>query len=313
MDIEVVIYILVGMGIVFALPSTVYTFMFLGIFYRRKSIMLERADLKNTQYYPFAERLKKDIEYAKGIACERVELKARDGVTLIGRYYDTNSNKAIVFVHGYQSNSFNNFSTALKYFLDRGYNVLLIDQRAHGDSGGKFTTFGHKEKDDLALWIKYIEEKEGVENIFVYGISMGATTVGYAVEKIKSRKVKGLIMEAGFTCFYDELSGSLGENVFMRKPALNCIYLMAKAFLKIDIKQSIEDSLKNNTIPTLFLHGDIDREVPMEFTDRNFAACASTKERITVKGAGHTLCFLVGDKPLHDKMNTFIENCINFR
>lgn len=310
MDLEVIIYILIGMGIFFVLPSTIYTFMFLGIFYRRKSIMLEKDDVSNTQYAPFAEQLKNDILRAKEISCEMVKIKARDGVQLVGRYYNRNADRTILFIHGYQSNAFNNFSAAMMDFLDKGYNVLLVDQRAHGDSGGRFTTLGCKEREDLLLWIEYADKIAGVENIIIYGISMGATTVGYASESIKTSKVKGLIMEAGFKSFYDELVNSLGC-VFMKKAALNYVYLVAKSVLKVDIRKSVEDSLKNNTIPVLFLHGDTDEEVSIDFTQRSYCACASDKEKITVKGAGHTLCYITGGEELHNKINTFIENCID--
>lgn len=312
MDFEVIIYIFVGIGIFFALPSTIYTFMFLGVFYRRKTIMLEKDDLKNTQYYPFAKELRNDILLAREIPCEKVKLKAKDGVTLFARYYSSSSDKAIIFVHGYQSNAFNNFATAMVDFLNNGYHVLLIDQRAHGNSGGRFTTLGCREKDDLRLWIEYVDRKPEINHIVIYGVSMGATTVGYACEKITSSKVKGLIMEAGFTCFYDELVSSL-SNVFMKKAALNYVYLMSKSLLKVDIKQSIEHPLRNNRIPALFLHGDTDNEVSMEFTKKSFSACAAKKQFITVKGAGHTLCYLAGGEPLRNSINEFIDDCINKR
>lgn len=306
---EIIFYIFVGLGIFFALPSTIYTFMFLGIFYRHRAIMLEKDDIQNTQYYPFAKQLKRDILFVKEIPCENVTIKAKDGVSLFARYYNKNSNKTIIFVHGYQSSAFNNFSTATIDFLNSGYNVLLIDQRAHGNSGGRFTTLGCREKDDLQLWINYIDSKKEVADIIVYGISMGATTVGYAAENVKTNKVKGLIMEAGFTCFYDELVSSLGR-VFMKRAALNYVYLMAKTVLGIDIKQSVESSLKNNKIPVLFLHGDNDKEVPLEFTERSYCACASTKEKIIVNDAGHTLCYITGGQPLQKQINNFIDNCI---
>jgi len=309
MFVKVIIYILVGLGVFFALPSTVYTFMFFGIFHRRRSIMLENDNLENTQYYPYADRLKKDILQARGLPFEEVKLKAQDGALLYGRYYEASSDKAVILVHGYQSNGFNNFSSAMLDFLNKGYNVLLIDQRAHGGSGGKFTAMGRKEKDDLLLWIAYLDAKTEIRSIVVYGISMGAATVGYASERITSCKVKGLIMEAGFPCFYDELTDGLG-NVFMKRAALNCMYLTAKAVLKIDIKESTERSLANNKIPTLFLHGDADKEVPAVFTERNFTACASVKERITVEGAGHTLCYLTGGESLRSRIYGFIEDCI---
>ena len=272
MGIEIIIYILVGLGIFFALPSTIYTFMFIGIFSRRKVIMLEKDNIKNTHYFPYSKQFKRDILYAKELPCENVTITAKDGVSLFARYYNRNSNKTIIFVHGYQSNAFNNFSTAMIDFLNCGYNILLIDQRAHGNSGGRFTTLGCKEKEDLQLWIDYIDRKIEVTDVIIYGISMGATTVGYVAENIKTNKVKGLIMEAGFTCFYDELISSL-EHVFMKQAALNYIYLMSKKVLKIDIKQSVETSLKNNKIPVLFLHGDNDKEVSLEFTERCYYSC----------------------------------------
>lgn len=310
MDFEVILYILIGFGIFFSLPSTIYTTMFLGVFYRRKSIMLEKDDIKKTQYYPYADRFKKDILHAKGLPCETVELKAKDGVLLAGRYYNQNATKTIVFVHGYQSNAFNNFSTAMIRFLQKGYNVLMVDQRAHGNSAGRFTTLGCREKDDLLLWIEYIAAKEEVTDIIVYGISMGATTVGYASESIKTKKVKCLIMEAGFTCFFDELTFSLSVN-FMKNAALNYIYLMAKSCLKINIKQSVEDSLKNNTIPVLFLHGDSDKDVPIDFTKRSYLACKGEKKMITVKDAGHALCYVLADESVRLDIDRFIENCVN--
>lgn len=310
MVIEVICYILIGIGVFFALPSTIYTFMFLGVFHRRKSIMLESDDLTGTQYLPFADRFKTDIPRARAIPCDRVEMQAKDGVKLVGRYYDKQSDKTILFVHGYQSNPFNNFSAITLDFLNQGFNVLLIDQRAHGESGGRFTTMGNREKYDLLRWIAYAEGKAGVEHIFVYGISMGATTVGYASELIQSKKVKGLVMEAGFTCFYDELTSSLGQ-VFMRQAALNYVYLMTKSVLKTDIKQSVEASLKNNKIPVLFLHGDVDKEVPIDFTKRSFEACASPKKMVTVEGAGHTLCYLTGGETVRREIGDFIQECIN--
>ena len=312
MDIELIIYILIGIGVFFALPSTMYTFMFFGIFYRHKVIRLEKDDLKDTHYYPYAEKLKKDILQVKELPCEMVKIKAKDGVSLCARYYDRNFDKAIIFAHGYQSNSFNNFATATLDFLNEGYNVLLIDQRAHGDSGGKFTTLGCKEKEDLQLWIDYVAQKKEITDIVVYGISMGATTVGYAAQNIKTDKVKALIMEAGFTCFYDELESSVGP-IFMRQAALKYVYLMSKTVLGVDIKQSVETSLKNNTIPVLFLHGDDDKDVSIEFTKRSYLACAGKKEMLTVEGAGHTLCYIAGGRPIQQKIRDFIDACIEKR
>ena len=312
MVIEIIIYILLGFGVIFALPSTVYLFMFFGVFFRRQSLLLESADLKNTQYEPYTERLKTDILYAKQLAFEEITLTATDGITLYGRYYKGKSDKLVILSHGYHASGFNNFAAILKDLLERGYNVLMIDQRGHGNSGGHFTTLGCKEQDDLQLWIAYADEKNEIQDVLIYGISMGSTTVGLASDKIVSKKVKGLIMEAGFTCFYDELQWSLGTGS-IKKMALSCIHLYSKAFLKTDIRQSTEETLARNTLPVLFLHGDNDLEVPIEFTERNYHSCASKKEFIKVKGAGHTLCYIAGDASVRAAILEFIDECTNNR
>ena len=309
MVIRIIIWVLVGGGIFFALPSTVYTVMFLGVFHRGKRFLIESDNLKNTQYYPLAEKLKEDILQVKALPYKGVELTASDGVGLFGRYYENTSDRAVILVHGYQSNAFNNFSGILKDFLKKGYSVLLIDQRAHGQSGGRFTRVGHYEKDDLLLWIDYIAGQKQIKDIVIYGISMGAATVGYASEHIKSEKVKALVMEAGFNTFYEMLSDNF-DKVIMKKYALSYIYLTAKRFLKIDIKKRVEESLKNNKVPTLFLHGDTDKEVKLDYTMRSFTACASKKQMITVEGAGHTLCYHIGGETVQQKIHSFLDGCI---
>ena len=55
--------------------------------------------------------------------------------------------------------------------------LLLVDQRACGKSEGKYITFGAKEKYDILLWIKFINERYyGKKTIYIHGTSMGAAT-----------------------------------------------------------------------------------------------------------------------------------------
>lgn len=304
-DILNIILIFCASGIIFVLPSTIYTAMFWGIFYRHKPVFLDTEDLKGTTYYPYSDELKKSIIEAKQIECQLVSIKSNDGLKLVGRYYDKNSDTTIILVHGYQSNSFNNFSSLLKYFLSSGFNVLMVDQRAHGMSEGHFTTAGCKEKYDLINWISWLNSNSNCSDIFIYGISMGATTIGLASDKIDDPKVKGLIMEAGFTSFREELWFSSGK-VFMKKAALNYVVLCAKCFLNSDIGESTVEALAKTSIPVLFLHGSDDKEVPLEHTEKNFHACASEKSFLVVDGAPHTLCYFVGKETVQNKINEFI-------
>ena len=304
-DVLNIILIFCVSGIFFVLPSTIYSVMFWGIFYRRRPLMLDSDDLKRSSYYPYRDELRRIITEAKKYEYSPVTIRSNDGLKLAAKYYAKDSDTTLVLMHGFQSNAYNNFSSLLTYFLSCGYNVLAVDQRAHGESEGHFTTTGCKEQYDLINWISWLEENTECESIFIYGISMGATTIGLASDKITSPKVKGLIMEAGFTSFYEELYHS-AKRVFMKQAAMNYIVLCAKHLLKADIKQKAADSLSQTAIPVLFFHGSDDNEVPMSHTEENYNACASEKSLSVIEGAGHTLCHLVGRERVEKDLGEFI-------
>ena len=307
MDLTIILWIIVGGGIFFALPPTVHFFMFWGVFHRKRPLYLDQDDTKGTPYYPYREEIKSNIEKAKSIPCEMVHITTRDGLKLSGRYYDSHASKTVICIHGFQSNAYNNFSLALVRFLERQYNVLLVDQRAHGKSKGHFTTGGVLEQYDLCQWVDMEAQKEQIESIYLYGISMGATTAGLASNKITVDKVKAIVMEAGFTSFADETAWNV-RFVFSRNAILRAIKFYAKLFLKIDISTPAAASLAQTKIPVLFLHGDVDEAVPLSFTMTNYHACASQKELMVVSGAHHTLCWLVGGDEVGERIFRFIED-----
>ena len=93
-------------------------------------------------------------------------------------------------VHGFRAIPFSNFSYSAYYFLEHGYNVLLISQRAHEKSEGKYITLGYLESTDVNEWVKYLEEKRGLNRIIIYGTSMGADTVLVSQGRMEQKAVK---------------------------------------------------------------------------------------------------------------------------
>lgn len=59
-------------------------------------------------------------------------------------------------------------------FLNEGYSVLLPDSRAHGESGGRFVTYGLLEKYDVLSWANWLK-KAGCGKLYALGESMGAS------------------------------------------------------------------------------------------------------------------------------------------
>ena len=103
---------------------------------------------------------KDSLEYLDSLSSERVYTKSFDGLRLAASYYNNNnSNTTILLFHGYRSDGRFDFACAVKYYIEMGLNVLVVDQRANGESEGRLITFGVKERRDAVTWTNFINEK----------------------------------------------------------------------------------------------------------------------------------------------------------
>jgi dipeptidyl aminopeptidase/acylaminoacyl peptidase len=91
---------------------------------------------------------------------------------------DPASDRTIIFAHGYRKNRLQDDAKALPLalaFVKQGYNVLMLDFRNSGESGGKLTSVGYLEKQDLLGAIDWVKTNRP-GRIGIVGFSMGATT-----------------------------------------------------------------------------------------------------------------------------------------
>ena len=79
----------------------------------------------------------------------------------------------MIFLHGFTENRL----VGLNYrnlYLNAGFNLLLVDSRDHGESGGESVTWGVYEKQDLDQWVDWVRQRFPVGMIGVHGVSLGA-------------------------------------------------------------------------------------------------------------------------------------------
>ena len=110
---------------------------------------------------------------------EDIFLPSHDGLRLHGQLLQQPGAKGtILLFHGYRSSWIIDFSIVLPYYYSLGYNLLAVDERAHGQSEGVYITFGIHERRDAATWAQYAAMHFGPDHpLFLGGLSMGATTV----------------------------------------------------------------------------------------------------------------------------------------
>jgi alpha-beta hydrolase superfamily lysophospholipase len=109
-----------------------------------------------------------------------VSAVASDGNEVPGTYYDMGSDKCVVLVHGAGGDRVSIYPLAEGY-LQRGYDVIAIDQRGCGVNPDDQVTFGINERLDVEAMVKFAREELGNDEVIVHGQSMGAqTTAIYA-------------------------------------------------------------------------------------------------------------------------------------
>ncbi|MBK9487254.1 MAG: alpha/beta hydrolase [Chitinophagaceae bacterium] len=136
-----------------------------------------------------------------------VYLQTKDSLKLEAWYIAADSSKGTVLLfHGHGGNKSGVIKEA-ESFNKMGYNTLLLDFRAHGNSEGNTCTIGFNETEDIKLAYDHIKNK-GEKNIVLWGISMGASTIAKAVKDYQLEPQK-VILEMPFGTIKDAVRGRL--------------------------------------------------------------------------------------------------------
>lgn len=245
----------------------------------------------------YGDAPKKAKEWLRSQKYTEVEIHSSvDDTKLNALYFPREGAKRMVLcVHGYRGKAIGDMAGIDKWFLENGCELLLIEQRCCGNSGGKYITFGAREKYDVLDWVDFLEERNRKSMpIYLYGVSMGAATISCAAGLTLPPNVRGLIADCGYTSMLDITSICLKK--WYRLPAFplmqsfdrRCEYRAHFRMAEADA----EKSLRNCRIPSLFVHGTQDAFVPPSHAVRNYRACGSDQKNLLwVDGAGHATAF----------------------
>jgi len=202
------------------------------------------------------------------------------GVKLKGWWFHAPQKRGtVVFLHGLSDNRGNGVGIA-DHFLDRGYDVIEYDSRAHGESEGDACTYGFYEKQDLRRVLDRVEAKP----IAVMGVSLGA---GIALQAAaEDRRIVGVVAVSSFSDL--RTAGRERAPWFASKGNLAEAFAIAEKegkFRADDVSPMAAAALIK--VPTLVIHGEKDDETPAAHSNRIFAALHEPKRLIVVANAGH--------------------------
>lgn len=273
---------------------------FMMVFYspKRKPLGPDEYEIPEGEIYEvFREDMIAWTKEIRSMPHEDIKILSKDGLTLSGKYFEYEKDAPIeLLFHGYKGNAERDLCGGVERCFRLGRSVIIIDQRASGNSEGHVITFGIKESSDCYEWVKYTVQRFGKERkIIIGGISMGAATVMMATRFPLPENVVCVLADCGYTSPKEIIKKVVTD---MKLPA-NLVYpfirLGALIFGRFNLEEtSAIETMKNCSVPVVFVHGDDDAFVPYEMSVRLFEECSSEKKTlITIPGAGHGLAFPV--------------------
>ena len=241
---------------------------------------------------------------------EEVWITSEDGLRLHGTFFTNGlSKKVVICFHGYTSEGMNDYSTLAKFYLEHGFCLLIVDERAHGKSEGTYIGFGCLDRKDAKLWIDYTVERLGEDcQILLHGDSMGAATVLMTTGLELPKQVKAAISDCAFTSAWDVFSAVL-KNMYHLPPfpIMQLANQMVKKRAGYEMDEcNARNEVKKAEIPILFIHGDSDTFVPCDMVYELYEACASNKELLIIEGAGHVEACYKNPEKYEEAIRSFI-------
>ncbi len=289
---------------------------YLGVSDRMMKLILGRKNPKNMErgarlvsgsnmFSEYAQEISvASTTLEEGGGFQEVSVLGGDGVRLVGHWHPhPNPQRVIIAMHGWRSTWSRDFGFIADFWFQNRCSVLFAEQRGQSNSGGKYMGFGMLERHDCLRWIDWVEKKTGGElPLYLWGISMGASTVLMASGLNPPPSVHGIIADCGFTSPHAIWKHVTEKNLHLPYLVQGVLANQwCRRRLRVGSKEcSACDALKGTSVPVLFIHGTEDKFVPVEMTYENYKACASPKRLFIVPGAQHGMSYHI-DRPGYQK------------
>lgn len=216
-----------------------------------------------------------------------------DNIELNGILAKNNSNTCVIMCHGIRSGKeeHGNFTKLAKNLNENNIDSFRFDFRGHGENNTDFSkvTIAGEIKDLEATIYNILNL--GYKNIILLGASFGGGIVSLINTK-KYEQIKGLILwypcivykDTDLFCM-ENVRKSLKEGFLETKSTkTGKKFIFSKELMLQTTKYKPYDSLLNNLLPKLFIHGNNDKNVFYENIEKCANKCKNAKLFIIENG-----------------------------
>jgi uncharacterized protein len=170
----------------------------------------------------------------------------------------------VILLHGVGDTRHGMMSHA-EFLVRAGYTVLTPDARGHGESGGKFITYGVLEAEDVHLWADWLLAR-GVWRLYGLGESMGAAILLESLAR--EPRFRTVVAECPFATFEEvaryRLAQASGAPEWMFRPIAAIGFGYARLRYGVDLTKATPlAAVRAARTPILLIHGDQDTNIPI--------------------------------------------------
>jgi pimeloyl-ACP methyl ester carboxylesterase len=249
-----------------------------------------------------------------GIKFDQISFTTNDQIRLKGWFVPAKNRSGaptIIIAHGLGASK-SDFVNLSGVMSANGFNVLLFDFRAHGESEGKSCSLGLKEQRDIAAAVDYLISRDDISNsIGLYGFSLGGAAG--ILTASEDQRIKAVAADTPFASLK-----KISKDVIKRTyhlPSFPFISL-ANIFYRLSFNGWMEEVSPSAVIhrisprPILLISSDIDEMTPLYHAEQLFESADQPKELWIIEGASHGGTISAGADKYNQKLIEFFNKAL---
>ncbi len=231
-----------------------------------------------------------------------------NGLNLYGEYYDFGFDRCAMILSGRTESLRYGYYFARPY-QEAGFNVLVLDPRAHGLSDGDYNTVGFEEGKDALSWAKFIHDEFKLESIILHGICIGSAAGMYAINAEDAPDyIKGIVTEGMFPNFWESMKNHLKEKRVNFFPMMQCLDFWMKKYTGHSMRFGPINVIPKMNRPILMLQSKVDKYSLYEYACKMYEMCPSKEKKLVVyEKGGHSLLRITDTERYDNEIKEFIK------
>ena len=216
---------------------------------------------------------------------EPLDVTLRDGYVIHGDIYPLDPKRVVLISHGHGDNKYTGIRF-LQTFRNLGFSTVIYDLRGHGHNEPYTCTMGVNESKDLMEVLEAVKKRFPRAKIGLHGLSMGCATT---VMSLKYKPdVDFVVADCGYGILKNVCEDVLKHDKMPKQLFFPVDWMNRLRFGYNASKVNPIDSLVDNEIPILFIHGADDDYIAPQQSEWMYDLNKGTRKELhLIPGAAH--------------------------